>query len=126
MTQKKVLVIDDNPVVVRMNESLLKSAGYDVITALDGEEGFRKACEEKPAVILLDLILPKMHGFELCQRLKQDPQTAQVPVIIVTGTGLDEIVQREPEIGADGFLAKPYSLEQLEGAINKALDLEKA
>jgi len=121
MTQKKILVIDDNPVVLRMNESLLRSAGYDVISASDGEEGYRKACAENPALILLDVILPKMHGFELCQRLKHDPQTSHIPVIIVTGTGLEEVARNEPDIGADGCLAKPYNREQLEEAIKKAI-----
>ncbi len=121
MSQKKVLVIDDNPVVVRMNESLLQSVGYEVITAPDGEEGFRKACSESPQVILLDIILPKMHGFELCQQLKKDPRTSRIPVILVTGTGLEEVARNEPNIGAEGFLAKPYGLDELEAAINKAL-----
>ena len=121
MTQKKVLIIDDNPVVTRMNQSLLESAGYNVVTASEGEEGFRKACDENPMLILLDVILPKMHGFELCQKLKSDPRTGAIPVILVTGTGLEEVARNEPAIGADGFLAKPYGLAELEAAIRKAV-----
>jgi len=124
MAQHKVLVIDDNPVVVRMNESLLKSAGYEVIVARDGEEGLSAARTQQPAVILLDLILPKMHGFEVCQRLKADPQTAKIPVIVVTGTGLEDVVRSEPELGVAGYLSKPYGLEELEAAIKKVVGFE--
>ena len=77
MAAKKVLIIDDNPVVVRMNESLLISNGYAVVSADDGLVGLEQAKREKPDVILLDLILPGMHGFEVCKKLKEDPPPYQ-------------------------------------------------
>ena len=121
MAQRKVLVIDDNPVVVRLDESLLSSAGYEVISATDGEDGFNKACTEKPDVILLDVVLPKIHGFELCQKIKNDPRSRDIPVIFVTGTGLEDVVLNEPGIKADGYLNKPYGQAEIEAAIKKVI-----
>ena len=121
MAKIKVLVIDDNPVIVRMNESLLTKHGYEVITARNGVEGIHRAREEHPDVILLDIILPEMHGFEVCKELRNTLETRKIPVIIVTGSGLEEIAEREPTIDAQGYIAKPYDFEKLEGVIKKAL-----
>ena len=72
MSRKKILVIDDNPVIIRLDESLLGSQNYDVIKAVDGEEGFKKAKEEKPDIIFLDIILPGIHGFaQQCHPLQR-------------------------------------------------------
>ncbi len=119
MIRKKILVIDDNPVVLRMNQSLLPAAGYAVLSAASAEEGFRMAREESPDMILLDVILPKMHGFELCRQLKQHAQTKHIPVVIVTGTGLTDVVRQEPGIGADDYLSKPYGKAELEAVVSR-------
>jgi len=121
MAELKILVIDDNPVVLKLDESLLRSVGYEVITASDGIEGIKKAREERPDIILLDIILPGMHGFEVCKKLKEDETTKVIPVIIVTGAGLEEVARNEPDIQAEGYIAKPYGLEELEAAIQGAL-----
>ena len=121
MSNKKVLVIDDNPVVVRLNESLLTSSGYEVLTANDGLLGFEKAKNEKPDVILLDIILPGIHGFDLCKQLKEHPETSHIPVIIITGSGLEEVLEEEPTIQADAILSKPYGPDDLSGVMNKVM-----
>ena len=121
MSKIKVLVVEDNPVVVRLNESLLKSGNYDVVIAMDGETGIAKALKEKPDIILLDIILPKMHGFEVCKELRKREETKNIPIVVVTGTGLEEVIEREPEIAVSGVLSKPYDFKKLDEAIKKAL-----
>ncbi len=122
MSQLKILVIEDNPVIIRMNEKMLGEKGYQVITARDGQEGIERARGEKPDVILLDIILPVMHGFEVFKTLKADPATQKIPVIFMTGTGLEEVAMNEPELKAQGYIAKPYDLVKLENLIQEVLN----
>ena len=119
MSVKKALVIDDNPVVVRLNQSLLRTEGYEVFVAKDGIEGVEKAKTIKPDVILLDLILPGMHGFEVCKTLKADAGTKGIPIIIITGSGLEDIAEEEPDVKAEAYLAKPYGIKELREALDK-------
>ena len=121
MAGKKVLVIDDDPGIVRLDEKLLTSSGYEVISASSGAEGLKMAREQMPDAILLDLILPEMHGFEVCQRLKEDQQTEKIAVIVVTGSDLGEIAVNEPDVRADGYIAKPYNVKDLIEAIEQAI-----
>lgn len=122
MSKKKILVIDDDPGVVRLNNSLLKSEGYDVISASDGLEGILKAQKESPDAIFLDLILPEMHGYEVCKKLKSDETTKSIPIIIVTATGLEDIAEIESEINADAYLAKPYNITKIKEVLVKIFD----
>lgn len=122
MSKVKVLIIEDNPVIIRMNEKLLGSQGYDVITARDGAEGIERAVKERPDVILLDIILPVMHGFEVCKELRKDPATEKIPIIIVTGTGLEEVAQHESAVDAQGYIAKPYDFRTIDALIKKVLN----
>ncbi|MDP2653137.1 MAG: response regulator [Candidatus Omnitrophota bacterium] len=121
MARIKVLVVEDNPLVVRLNEALLKAGDYDVITAMDGQSGIDMAVKERPDVILLDIILPKMHGFEVCKELRKREDTKHIPIVIVSGTGLEEVAEREPDLGVNGVITKPYDLNKLDEAIKKAL-----
>lgn len=119
MPVKKILTIDDDRSTIRLNENLLSSQGYQVISASDGIKGVLLAQEEQPDVILLDLILPGMYGFEVCKKLKSDEKTKHIPIIIVTGSGLEEVAQKEPEIQAEAYLTKPYDLVDLMNVIQK-------
>lgn len=121
MSPIKILVIEDDPVIIHMNERLLGEKGYQVITARDGLEGIDRALDEKPDVILLDIILPRMHGFEVCKLLKLNPATGHIPIIYLTGTGLEEVAQNEPEIKAQGYIAKPYDINALDNLIQEVL-----
>lgn len=120
MAKEKILIIDDNPVVARMTEALLVSSNYEVVHARDGVSGIQLAKTAKPDVILLDIILPQMHGFEVCKLLKSDADTRAIPVVIVSGTGLEEVVGQEPDVPADGYLNKPFGLTELLPAIERA------
>lgn len=104
---KKVLVVDDEQSIVTLLQYNLEQAGYEVITALDGAEGKHKAIEEKPDLIVLDLMLPKMDGIEVCKQLRQEH--VQIPIIMLTAKDdeFDKVLGLE--LGADDYMTKPFS-----------------
>ncbi len=110
---KRVLIIEDDPDQRRLLERMLGQVGWSVETAPDGEAGLRQARERSPDVILLDVMMPKLNGFQTCRRLKADPATARTPVVIVTTKDqpADELWARE--VGAEAFLPKPVDLTHL-------------
>lgn len=121
MTNIKILVIEDNPVIIRMNEKLLGSMGYQVITARDGQEGLERAKEDQPDIILLDIILPVLHGFEVCKALRNEPVTKNIPIIFMTGTGLEDVAQQEPGLNVEGYISKPYDINKMHALIQDIL-----
>lgn len=80
----KILVVDDEPDMVKMLKTMLENASYEVVAAYEGEEGIKKAKEEKPDAIVLDLMMPVMDGFEACKEMKNDPELAAIPVLVLT------------------------------------------
>jgi len=104
---KKVLIVDDEPSIVTLLEYNLKQAGFAVITANDGEEGLQKAILEQPDLIILDLMLPKMDGIEVCKQLRQ--QKIMVPILMLTAKDdeFDKVLGLE--LGADDYMTKPFS-----------------
>lgn len=113
MNGKKILVVDDDPGVIRLIETLLQPHGYEILTAADGEQGLKKAQDFLPDIIFLDIILPRLHGFEVCKRLKTDPKTRHIAVVIVSATGLEEVAKNEPDLHADACISKPFELNTL-------------
>jgi len=119
---KKILFIEDESALQKTFGEILSQEGFKMISALDGETGLNLAKKEKPDLILLDLILPKLHGFEVLKRLKGDPETKEIPIIVLTN--LEEIadVEKAIELGATTYLVKAnYSLEEIVQKIKKAL-----
>lgn len=112
-TKRRVLLVDDEPSIIKVVGKRLEVAGYEVLIAMDGQEGLTKAKLGRPDVIVLDLMMPKLNGFEVCAALKQDPQFQHIPVIIFTGKGrgMDEQLCRE--CGANAYLTKPHRPEEL-------------
>jgi two-component system phosphate regulon response regulator PhoB len=109
----KILIIDDESDVVDLIAMNLKSAGFDVLTANNGVAGLQRAKADLPALIVLDLMLPQMSGLEVCKVLKKDPLTARIPIIMLTAKSeeVDRIVGLE--LGADDYVAKPFSPREL-------------
>src|SRR6478752_3027976 len=103
----RVLVVDDNFVNVKLLEELLKSASYEVATAMSGEAALEKVVQSRPDIVLLDVMMPDMDGYEVCRRIRQNKKTARVPVIMITA--LDKPGDREMGLaaGANDFLSKP-------------------
>ncbi|HJT76068.1 MAG TPA: HD domain-containing phosphohydrolase [Gemmataceae bacterium] len=111
---ERVLVVDDNPGITLLLQQLLKAEGYAVAVARDGRQALEAVASHRPELVLLDLDMPGMGGFEVCAHLKQDPATRLIPVVIITSQGELQARLRAWELGADDFLAKPFeSLEVL-------------
>ena len=111
---RRILLAEDDRFLRRAAEAALKRAGFTVLAAADGEEALRMARAEKPDLVLLDLIMPKLQGFEVLKALKADPGTATIPVIVLSNLGQDGDVQRALEGGAVAYLVKAnLSLDEL-------------
>lgn len=102
----KILIIEDEEVLVNMYETKFISEGYEVIKANNGEEGLKKTTEEKPDIILLDIILPKIDGFMVLKKIKADESVKNIPIILLTNLGQDEDIKKGKEEGAIDYLVK--------------------
>lgn len=102
----KVLIIEDDLVMLRLYEKLFQTENYNVITALDGEEGLVKAINTLPDIIILDIMMPKMDGLKVLETIKKDPKMATIPVIILSNLGTDSIVSDALRMGAVSYLKK--------------------
>jgi len=122
MAKKKILVIDDMPNVVTMVKARLEASGYEVITALDGQQGLTYAYAEKPDLIILDIVMPAGGGYSVYTRLKMSPKTRSVPVIFLTAKDRPEDMARAYKLGAEYFVKKPYKPEMLLGTVKKILE----
>jgi len=120
---KRVLFIEDEDELVNLVKMRLGNAGYNVISAFDGLEGLQKARREKPDIILLDIVLPKKDGLEVCKALKNDPLTSEIPILVVTASGVAELPQKCREAGAQDFIYKPFEAQELLARISKLLSV---
>ena len=118
---KRILVVEDTEDNRQIIRDLLTSAGYEMIEALDGEQGVVMAAEQKPDLILMDMQLPVLDGYEATRRIKSDPALAHIPVIAVTSYALSGDEAKTKEAGCDGYVAKPYSPRQLLAKIREFL-----
>ncbi len=109
----RILVVDDEPQNLELIEAMLTSSGYEVLLAGGGEEALRLARERKPDLIILDLMMPGMSGFEVCARVKTDPQTGGIPVLFVTALSQMSDKERALAAGGDDFLTKPFQRAEL-------------
>ena len=119
--EKHILIVDDEPMIVKMVSSRLRANDYEVKSAIDGEDALKKVKEEKPALIILDLMLPKMNGYEVCRRLKADPEYRSIPIILFTARAQDRDEKMGYEAGADAYIAKPFSANNLLAKMEKLL-----
>lgn len=123
MPQAKILVVDDEPFITRLLASRLKANDYEVIIANDGMRALNMAQEQKPDLIMLDIMMPQMDGFETATKLKGNVLTKDIPIIMLTAKGTqDSIAKAIGEIGAVGYIIKPFEPETLFVEIKKALN----
>ena len=126
---KKILVIDDEPDMVTFLATLLEDNGYDVITAVDGEEGLQKIKSEKPDLVSLDLLMPNKTGIKMFRELRKDSEIGHIPVVMVTGFGKDDVpsmdfkkwIQERSIRSPEAYIEKPVDAEVLLTAIRKAI-----
>jgi DNA-binding response OmpR family regulator len=121
MLNKKILVVDDEVFLVKAIQIRLKRAGYDVITAYDGLDGLNKAREEKPDLIILDVMLPKKNGYQVCRLLKFDEQYKHIPIIMLTAKGQKTDREWGEKTGADCYITKPFEDAELLSKIKELL-----
>ena len=115
--QKQILVVDDSKDILQVIAKRLGSWGYGVLTAECGEEGLRLAEEKLPDLILLDIMMPKMKGRDVCARLKGNPSTEKIPVIFLTALGLADHIRAGMDLGADDYIVKPFEPAELKERI---------
>jgi two-component system alkaline phosphatase synthesis response regulator PhoP len=121
MAKGRILVVDDEIYIVHILDFSLGMEGYEVITALDGEQALEKARAEKPDLIVLDIMMPKLDGYETCKILKAEPDTKDIPVILLSAKGRNVDQKIGFEVGADDYITKPFSPRKLVERINAIL-----
>ena len=120
-TPKRILIVDDTKDILIVLARRLKSWGYEALTADSGEEGLKIIREQKPDLVLLDIMMPKMKGRDVCSLMKANPETARIPVIFLTALGLADHVKAGLDVGADDYLVKPFEPEELKERITIVL-----
>ncbi|CCW34262.1 response regulator with CheY-like receiver domain and winged-helix DNA-binding domain [Chthonomonas calidirosea] len=110
---KKILAVDDERAIVRLVQINLERQGYQVVTAYDGKEALEKVASEKPDLVVLDVMMPYMDGFEVLQQLRKNPETRDLPVIMLTAKAQDTDVFRGYTSGVDLYLTKPFNPMEL-------------
>lgn len=118
----KVLIIEDDPLMIRMYKKIFSFDGYEVDTAGDGEEGFSKISSFKPTVILLDVMMPKLNGLEVLEKIKKDPDLKSIPVIMLTNLAGQQDIDKALELGAVKYIVKSeYDPKQVSDMVKEII-----
>ena len=118
---QRILIVDDEPNIVASLEFLFGRGGYDVRVARNGEEALIEADRFDPQVVLLDVMMPKLNGYEVCQRLRQGPSGGSVKIVMLTSRGRDVDIKKGTALGADLFVTKPFSTKELVARVKDLL-----
>jgi CheY-like chemotaxis protein len=118
---RKILLVDDSATVLMMEKMILASERFQIVTAANGEEAQKRAKEELPDLILMDIVMPKMTGIQACQAIKQDPATRHIPVILVTTRGEADSMEAGYESGCNDYVTKPVNSAELLSKIRNLL-----
>ena len=121
---KKILIIEDDPSFLRAVSHIVEKEGYNVTTAANGMTGLRMAREDKPDLLILDVMLPGIDGFEICNQLRNEPQTAQLPIIMLSAKGQETDKTTGLKVGANEYLTKPVDRAVLLEKVTALLDKE--
>lgn len=121
MFKKKILIIDDTDLMVKLITDILEEKGYEVVSANNGTDGIKMVMAEKPDLVLLDVVMPGIDGFEVCKLLRQDESNNLMPIIILTGQGNEEDKLAGLELGADDYITKPFNPRELVSRVKNTL-----
>lgn len=110
---KRVLIVDDEPNIVISVEFLMKREGFEVSVARDGEEGLAAIRQQRPDLVVLDVMMPKLNGFEVCEAVRADPDLSGVRILMLTAKGREAEIKKGIELGADTYMPKPFSTREL-------------
>lgn len=119
---KKILVVDDEVDILKVVTFRLRKSGYEILTAVDGREGLELIRNERPDLILLDLRLPVIDGYEVCRQVKADEELKNIPVILLTASSAAKIIERTKEFKADDYIIKPFNPTELLEKVKKLID----
>ena len=125
MHKGKILVVDDEVYILHILEFSLGAEGFEVITASNGEIAVEKAIQEKPDLIVLDIMMPVLDGYETCRRLKREAETKHIPVILLTAKGREADKRLGFEVGAIDYVVKPFSPNRLIGRVEEIIGCRK-
>ena len=117
----KILIVDDEPNIVLSLEFLLEQDGFDVAVARDGEEALAQVAAFRPDLVLLDIMLPRLNGYEVCQKIRETPEWAGVRVLMLSARGRELDVSKGMALGADGYITKPFSTRDLIDQVRRVL-----
>ena len=118
---KRILIVDDEVSIVEMLSMRLEAAGYETEMAFDGQGALDKVARQKPDLIILDVMMPKMNGLEVCQRLKGEVETQDIFIVMVTALGQEEDKQKGEEVKADIYMTKPFDSVELMARLKEVL-----
>ncbi|MDX2439574.1 MAG: response regulator [Desulfobacterales bacterium] len=119
---KKILIVDDEPSIIVPVQFLMEQNGYDVMVAFSGEEAMEIIAEKKVDLILLDIMLPVIDGFEVCQRVRENPRWNKIKIILLTALGSDANVEKGLALGADAYITKPFSNIEIVDKVKELLE----
>ena len=126
MTNKKTLIIADDEPTIRLLVSNILGKSHNTLTAANGQEVLDIVSQSRPDLILMDIMMPTMDGYTACASLKRDPETADIPVVMLTGVGHDLNKVLAEQMGADDYITKPFTSEELRNTVKKYLSAAKA
>lgn len=121
MTKNKILVVDDEPNIVLSLEFLMKQAGFQVRTASDGEAALAAVAAETPDLVLLDVMMPRKNGYEVCQAIRANPDWKAVRIIMLTAKGREVEREKGMALGADDYITKPFSTQEVVERVRELL-----
>lgn len=126
MKKVKILVADDNRNIVELVKMEFEILDYDVVTAFDGEEALKKIEKENPDLLILDVMMPKMNGFDVCMKLRDNPKYQNIPIVMLTAKSQEKDKFWGRQVGADEYLTKPFEPEALEQVVHNLLEQKKS
>jgi DNA-binding response OmpR family regulator len=121
MRVKQILVVDDEPHLIRSLTFILSKEGFEIATAVDGEEVLKKVSERKPDLIFLDIMLPKKNGYEVCTQIKQTPELQSIYIIMLSAKGGAIVKENALKAGANEFISKPFNLHEVVNRVKQIL-----
>lgn len=118
----RILIVDDEPNIILSLDFLMKREGFEVVVAGDGERALQAMAEQRPDLVILDVMMPKLNGFEVCQRIRAEPAWRGVPVLMLTAKGHETEMKKGLALGADAYVTKPFSTRELVAEIRRLLE----
>ena len=118
-TSRKVLIVDDEPNIVTALEFLLRRSGYDVRLAVNGAEALEQVDAWQPDVVLLDIMMPGMSGYEVCQKMRERPELARIKIVMLSAKGSEAEINKGMSLGADLYVTKPFSTQELVATVDR-------